>query len=198
MKMKKARGLEKIGWMVKVLHQIALWGKWSLNLLKVWRNKVNSNLLETLIVFVLISFFKRISFQIWNFNGVIEILKKTKKQKKKKQKNQFQIGPIEHFAFYSCPPYSPLSPFPFIEGHHFSQLYLKRFNINYISLINVISFNFFCFKDCFQFIKHGFFILIRFFFMNGYMAQIAHLNIGFNPWFFKNSNCLQEEIQRNS
>jgi hypothetical protein len=34
--------------------------------------------------------------------------------------------------------------------------------------------------------------------MNGYMAQIAHLNIGFNPWFFKNSNCLQEEIQRNS
>jgi len=91
---------------------------------------------------------------------VIEILKKKKakkRSKKKKQKNQFQIGPIEHFSFYSCPPYSPLSPFPFIEGHHFSQLYLKCFNINYIRLINAISSNFFCFKDCFQFINHGFF-----------------------------------------
>jgi hypothetical protein len=59
----------------EVLYWIALWGKWSLNLLKVWRNKVNSSLLETLILFVLIEFWKIISFQIWNFNGVIEILK---------------------------------------------------------------------------------------------------------------------------
>jgi len=59
----------------EVLHWIALWGKWSLNLPKVWRNKVNSSLLETLIMFVLIEFLKRISFQIWKFSGVIEILK---------------------------------------------------------------------------------------------------------------------------
>ncbi len=59
----------------EVSHWIALWGKWSLNLPKVWINKVNSNLLETLIMFFLIEFLKKISFQIWNFNGVIEILK---------------------------------------------------------------------------------------------------------------------------
>jgi hypothetical protein len=37
----------------------------------------------------------------------------------------------------------PLSPFPFIEGHHFSQLYLKCFNINCISFINAINSDFF-------------------------------------------------------
>jgi len=69
---------------------------------------------------------------------------------KRKQKNEIQIGPIEHFAFYSCPVYPPLSPFPFIEGHHFSQLYLKCFNINCISLINAINSGFFLFQGLFS------------------------------------------------
>jgi hypothetical protein len=27
------------------------------------------------------------------------------------------------------------------------------------------------------------------------MGQIAHLNVGYIPWFFKDSNCLQAKVQ---
>lgn len=90
----------------EVLHQIALWGNWSLNLPKVWTNKVNSILLETLIVFVLIEFLKIILFKSETSMEWYKFWKQNK-QKKKKQKNQIQIGPIEHFAFYTCPTHPP-------------------------------------------------------------------------------------------
>jgi hypothetical protein len=29
------------------------------------------------------------------------------------------------------------------------------------------------------------------------MGQIAHLNVGYIPWFFKDSNCLKPKVQCN-
>jgi hypothetical protein len=107
-------------------------------------------------------------------------------------------------------------PFSPIKGHHFDHNEFEptsswggrkgtNHKTNFISSV-VIWFAFplfmlsnliFLFQGLFSTHKSRFLILIFFSFRGGYMGQIAHPNVCYIPWFFKDSNCLQTEVQCN-